>query len=118
MKLEVKFSREVSEGEVADMVTGTGALTMPWWGSARTSGRDGVTGYLLEHDTADGLEGTFAGSTWLSPQKIVEAAGKYLTQAHGDSDAIEAMTSSLGYLDASAADWVLQHAVFGEILFG
>ena len=115
--LTLNITREVEPKEVEDIVTGTGALTWSWWGEVRAEQRDDVSGYKFQHDRDVDPEGTMRGLTWVSEQQIVDAAGEFLRKYEGE-DAKDARDESLGYLDAVAADSVLQIAVFGKVVYG
>lgn len=108
--------RKVDPQEVADLITGTGALIFPWWLEAKRDSEDWILTHWNE-DTGDGRE-----ETRLTAEKVVSALesaldGEYLSP-EGDSDVLSALTDSIGYLDAVGADIVLQIAVYGSVVFG
>ena len=119
LTIENPFTREVSEQEVYDLITGTGAMSMPWWKSVKTyKSIDGGPAVYLEHDPAE--EGGPL-HTIVSLSDIVRAAGRALAPHLGatqGSDEHDAIHKGLGYLDAAGADNVLQIAVFGRAVFG
>lgn len=119
MKLEVKLTREVSVDEVRGLIWGTGALGYPWWGGV-TDGGDGT--FEFTHDGPDSEEGALDKRTATSAAAIAGAAGVWLSEQVSkgglNGDIQDAITEDLGYLDAAAADSVLQVAVMKEVVFG
>ncbi|QUE25376.1 hypothetical protein SEA_FIZZLES_82 [Microbacterium phage Fizzles] len=112
-------SRPATSEEVSNLLYGTGALSMEWWGGCDSEERDGVTGYLLEHATEDSPDdGSTPGRTWLSEQRILDAAAWAVEQGYSDEDRMDIIGESIGYFDASAGDVVLQYAVFSKVVFG
>jgi len=114
MTLTLSTTREATATEVDDLVFGTGALSFSWWNGAHKTEH----GYRFSYDDPDDAEGTFRGQKWVSNQAILDAAGRYLSEGHGGEDAREAAGESIGYLDAVAADAVLQRAVLGSEIYG
>lgn len=119
MNLEVKLTREVKPDEIDSMIFGTGALGYGWWGSV-TKRDDGM--YVFTHDDGNSDEGAHDKQTVVSPAGIVGAAGIWLAEQveNGgmNGDIRDAIDDDLGYLDAYAADCVLQQAVLKSIVFG
>ena len=114
MTLTLTTTREATVDELEDLIYGTGALTWSWWGGARHT----PAGYEFHHDADGDVDGACTGRTWRSHRQILRAAGRFLSEGRGGEDASEAISESLGYLDAADADVVLQYAVFGEVVFG
>lgn len=118
--MKTTLTREVTDEEVADLIHGTGALAWEWWHSVDPEERDGVAGYLFGVENTD--DGPQVMKRWVSVQDIATAAGEYLTSVTEvgplDGDHRDARDESLGYLDASGADNVLQRAVLGAVVFG
>lgn len=112
--LTLKTERVATAQEVEDLVFGTGGLSWPWWYGAKQT----TQGYRFFYDRPDHDEGTFKGNRWVSNQKILDAAARFLAEGRGGEDAREMMSESIGYADAAAADVILQYAVLGEIVYG
>ena len=113
-QLTLSTTRPATAQEVEDLVFGTGALTWPWWNGAHQTEH----GFRFYYDDPDKGEGTFTGNKWVSNQQILNAAAAYLADGRGGEDAREALSDSIGYLDAEAADCVLQRAVLGKEIYG
>ncbi|AWN03597.1 hypothetical protein PBI_HYPERION_82 [Microbacterium phage Hyperion] len=117
--LRVPTSRPIGDDEIASLIYGTGALTYEWWGGALEEERDGVDGYLFYHATEDSPDdGSTPGRTWVSEQQIADAAGRFLGEGRGGSEARDMLTEDIGFADAEAADIILQYAVLGRAIFG
>ncbi|QED11899.1 hypothetical protein SEA_MASHLEY_83 [Microbacterium phage Mashley] len=117
--LRVPTSRPIGDDEIASLIYGTGALTYEWWGGALEEERDDVDGYLFYHATEDSPDdGSTPGRTWVSEQQIADAAGRFLGEGRGGSDARDMLTEDIGFADAEAADIILQYAVLGRAVFG
>lgn len=117
-ELKLSTTRKATAKEVEDLVTGTGAMTYNWWSGWAQKQVDGVDGWEFEHDNGDSEEGAGDVTTWVSDQQILDAAGRFIQEGRLIYDVDDVMTESIGYLDASDADVVLQYAVLGEIIFG
>lgn len=117
MNLELKVTRErkATIDEVKDLIWGTGVLTWPWWGGVTDNGDATFT---FRHDGKESSDGALDCTTTISARDILDAAGKQLARGIGGEDAREAIEENIGYLDAEAADVVLQHAILGSIIFG
>lgn len=115
MTMLVTTARTVTSEEIRDMIFGTGATSWEWWRKVTPEQRDGADGYFIRHEPVE--EGD-DGMKWVSEAAIALAAGEYLSKRELNSDEQDAARESLGYLDASGADNVLQRAVFGELVFG
>lgn len=138
--LALQTSRTVRPTEIVDLVFGTGALTWAWWLDAHivTRRKDNTgqsidvhtlvecesiaewynpetTLVQLQHFSADD-EDRFV-TSWISFPQLVLAAAKVLSE-WGNGDAQDMKTESLGYADAVLGDSILQHAVFGEPVYG
>lgn len=113
-KLILKTQREATVQEVVDLIYGTGALQYPWWHSVE----DVEGGFHFRFDDPEHDEGTFKGRKMVTYQQILDAAAEFLAEGRGGEDAAEAISDSIGYLDATAADDVLQRAVLGKSIYG
>lgn len=111
--LSVTINREVGDEEINDLIFGTGVLGHPWWVSAVVIGDS----WRITHEDPED-EG--AVQTLLTAEQICTAFSECIQNEYVDpgcSDTKEAIGESLGFLDANAADVVLQWAVFGEIIY-
>ena len=111
-------SRAADPQEIDDLINGTGAMSWGWWGDWNSKTVDGVDGWEFRHDGKDSAEGSFDVTTWVSNQQILDAAGRFIAEGRLQYDVKDVMTESIGFLDASDADVVLQYAVLGEAVFG
>lgn len=116
--LVLKTQRAATAEEVESLITGTGAMTYSWWTDWDEETRDGVHGWLFRHDNGDSEEGAGDVKTWVSDQQILDAAARFIAEGRLVYDVKDVMTDSIGYLDSSDADLVLQYAVLGEAVFG
>ncbi|QKO02839.1 hypothetical protein SEA_FREGLEY_89 [Microbacterium phage Fregley] len=118
-ELKLKTERVATAQEVDDLINGTGAMSWSWWSGWEKKTVDGVEGWEFEHDNEDTeVEGSGDVTTWVSNQQIIDAAGRFIAEGRLQYDVKDVMTESIGFLDASDADVVLQYAVLGEAVFG
>lgn len=117
-ELVLKTQRAATAEEVESLITGTGAMTYSWWSGWEKKTVDGVDGWEFDHDNGDSEEGAGDVTTWVSDQQILDAVGRFIAEGRLVYDVKDVMTESIGYLDASDADLVLQYAVLGESVFG
>lgn len=115
LELKITITRTVKREELENLIFGTGALTLPWWHSVQNRG---YGTYDFRFDDPEGEEGTFTGQRLVTDDQIVAAASAYLSEGRGGEDAREAISEDLGYLDANAADCILQRAVLGSEVYG
>lgn len=115
LKLTITTTRKATLEEVKDLIWGTGALSCPWWHSVETLDHNV---FDFRYDDPDEEEGTFTGKRQVTAEQILAAASQFLAEGRGGEDAREALSDSIGYLDASAADCVLQRAVLGREIYG
>ncbi|AYD87321.1 hypothetical protein SEA_VALENTINIPUFF_18 [Microbacterium phage ValentiniPuff] len=119
LALTLTTSRPADAQEIDDLINGTGAMMWSWWSGWAKKTVDGVDGWEFAHDNADTeIEGAGDVTTWVSNQQIFDAAGRFIAEGRLQYDVKDVMTESIGYLDASDADVVLQYAVLGEAIFG
>lgn len=115
-KLVVTKTRQVTSEEIRGLIFGTGALTWDWWRDVTII--PSIMGGTLYNFTHHRKDSDSSIKTLLTEQMIVDAASRWLSEYGDTSDAEDAIETDLGYLDASAADCVLQYAVFGSLVFG
>lgn len=106
-KLEITTTRDVTHEEIESMIFGTGALVWEWWRDVTPEG-DAAWRVRSEQNPA---------GTVVRDDVIAYQAGKWLSTQTRTGDIRDAINEDLGYLDASAADCVLQLAAFGEIIY-
>lgn len=131
MTLKLTLERDVEPKEVTSLIYGTGALSWPWWRSARWMRgetqlltRDYYTDQAQEYDwfefvvddpNEEGGSGV-ALTRALTMQDILTAAA--LAIREGLVNERDAINDDLGYCDAIEADCILQLAVLGSVTYG
>lgn len=114
LELKITSTRKATLEEVKSLIWGTGALSWPWWGGVEYVG-NGV--FDFRHCDEESDEGAHDKRTLVSAERILEAAGEYLSEGNGGGDARDAIAEDIGYLDAAHADCILQRVVLGREVF-
>lgn len=111
--------RTVTREEIESLVHGTGVTSMEWWRDFERVDLPLGHGWKVIAYRKGYDDGTLSRYT-ITDQEIANAFGQALSEGYlsDSSDVRDAQMEDLGYLDAMAADVVLQIAVYGEVVYG